>query len=104
MVYWWERRGRGVFLEATPIDVSTLLRERLFEQVETVILTSATLAVGGTFDFLKRRLGVQNAKERILELALRLRRARLCSIRRCICPTRASRISRARRRRKWCNC
>jgi len=66
MVYWWERRGRGMFLEATPIDVSALLRERLFEQVEAVILTSATLAVGGTFDFLKRRLGVQNAKERIL--------------------------------------
>jgi ATP-dependent DNA helicase DinG len=65
-VYWWERRGRGVFLEATPIDVSALLRARLFEQVETVILTSATLAVGGTFDFLKRRLGVENAKESIL--------------------------------------
>jgi ATP-dependent DNA helicase DinG len=67
MVYWWERRGRGVFLQATPIDVSALLRERLFERVETVILTSATLAVGGTFDFIKRRLGVQNIKERILD-------------------------------------
>jgi ATP-dependent DNA helicase DinG len=67
MVYWWERRGRGVFMQATPIDVSSLLRERLFEKVETVVLTSATLAVGGTFDFLKRRLGVQNAKERVLD-------------------------------------
>jgi ATP-dependent DNA helicase DinG len=67
MVYWWERRGRGVFMQATPIDVSTLLRQRLFDQVETVILTSATLAVGGTFDFLKRRLGVQNAKERVVD-------------------------------------
>ncbi|MCJ7503447.1 MAG: ATP-dependent DNA helicase [Acidobacteriia bacterium] len=66
-VYWWERRGRGVFLEASPIDVSALLRERLFERVEAVVLTSATLAVGGTFDFMKRRLGVQNAKERILD-------------------------------------
>jgi ATP-dependent DNA helicase DinG len=65
-VYWWERRGRGVFVEATPIDVSAILRERLFERVETVILTSATLAVGGCFDFLKRRLGVQSAKESIL--------------------------------------
>ena len=65
MVYWWERRGRGVFVQATPIDVSALLREKLFEQVESVILTSATLAVGGSFDFLKRRLGVQNAKERV---------------------------------------
>ncbi len=67
MVYWWERRGRGVFLEATPIDVSPILRERLFEAVESVILTSATLAVGGKFDFLKRRLGIQNTKERILD-------------------------------------
>jgi ATP-dependent DNA helicase DinG len=67
LVFWWERRGRGVFLEASPIDVSAILRERLFERVETVVLTSATLAVGGTFDFLKRRLGVQNAKERILD-------------------------------------
>jgi ATP-dependent DNA helicase DinG len=67
MVYWWERRRRAVFLQATPIDVSLLLRERLFDEVETVILTSATLAVGGSFDFLKRRLGVKNAKERILD-------------------------------------
>lgn len=67
MVYWWERRGRGVFVQATPIDVSTLLRERLFEQVETVILTSATLAVGGNFDFLKRRVGVQNARESVVD-------------------------------------
>ncbi|MGH9468725.1 MAG: ATP-dependent DNA helicase [Terriglobia bacterium] len=64
-VYWWERRGRGVFLEATPIDVSSLLRERLFERVDTVILTSATLAVAGNFDFLKSRLGIENAKEKI---------------------------------------
>jgi ATP-dependent DNA helicase DinG len=67
MVYWWERRGRGVFLEATPIDVAPILRERLFASVDTVILTSATLAVGGNFDFLKRRLGIENAKERILD-------------------------------------
>jgi ATP-dependent DNA helicase DinG len=66
MVFWWERRGRGLFLEATPIDVSPILRERLFERVETVILTSATLAVAGNFSFLKARLGIQNAKERIL--------------------------------------
>jgi len=66
-VYWWERRGRGVFLAATPIDVSALLRARLFEAVETVILTSATLAVAGSFAFLKSRLGIQNARERILE-------------------------------------
>jgi ATP-dependent DNA helicase DinG len=66
-VFWWERRGRGVFLEASPIDVSSALRERLFERVETIVLTSATLAVSGTFDYLKARLGVQSVKERILD-------------------------------------
>ncbi len=53
LVFWWERRGRGVFLEASPIDVSAILRERVFDRVESVVLTSATLAVGGKFDFLK---------------------------------------------------
>lgn len=67
LVYWWERRGRGVFLEASPIDVAPILRERLFGNIRTVILTSATLAVGGRFDFLKRRLGVETAREKILE-------------------------------------
>lgn len=65
MVFWWERRGRGLFMEAAPIDVSVILRERLFERVETAILTSATLSVAGNFSFLKARLGIQNAKEKI---------------------------------------
>jgi ATP-dependent DNA helicase DinG len=64
-VFWWERRGRGVFLEASPIDVSALLRERLFENVECAIMTSATLAVSGSFEFLKRRLGLDYAQEHI---------------------------------------
>ena len=38
-----EKRGRGVFLQATPIEVSTIVAERLFSQVDTVVLTSATL-------------------------------------------------------------
>jgi ATP-dependent DNA helicase DinG len=66
-VYWFERRNKGVFVAATPIDVSEMLRERLFEPFETIILTSATLAVGGRFDFLKQRLGVNMASERVLE-------------------------------------
>jgi ATP-dependent DNA helicase DinG len=65
-VYWFERRGKGVFVAATPIDVSGILRERLFEAFDTVVLTSATLAVGGRFDFLKQRLGLQTVRERVL--------------------------------------
>ena len=65
-VYWFERRNRGVFVAATPIDVSALLREHLFEAFDTIILTSATLAVEGHFQFLKQRLGVDMASERVL--------------------------------------
>jgi ATP-dependent DNA helicase DinG len=66
LVYWYERRTKGVFLTATPIDVSQILRQRLFEQFDTVILTSATLTVGGRFDYIRQRLGIDHAKERTL--------------------------------------
>jgi ATP-dependent DNA helicase DinG len=44
--------------------VSQILRERLFEQFDTVILTSATLTVGNRFEFIRHRLGLDHAKER----------------------------------------
>ncbi len=65
-VYWYERRNKGVFLTATPIDVSQILRERLFEKFDTVVLTSATLTVGGRFDYIRQRLGIDHAKDRTL--------------------------------------
>ncbi len=61
-VYWIERRGRGCFLQATPIDVSSHLRQKLFSTVDSVILTSATLAVAGKFEFTETRLGLKNAR------------------------------------------
>ncbi|MGC8761206.1 MAG: ATP-dependent DNA helicase [Bryobacteraceae bacterium] len=65
-VYWVERRGRNVTLQATPVNVSSLLREKVFSVIPTVILTSATLAVGGTFDYVKDRLGLDGARELIV--------------------------------------
>ena len=65
-VYWYERRNKGIILTATPIDVSEILREKLFDRFDSVVLTSATLAVGGRFDYLKQRLGVQPATEVVL--------------------------------------
>lgn len=59
-VYWLERRGRGVFLRASPIDVSNLLQEKLFDKVETVVMTSATLSTNGKFNFIQNRLGLDN--------------------------------------------
>ncbi|MGH7783560.1 MAG: ATP-dependent DNA helicase, partial [Candidatus Binatia bacterium] len=61
-VYWLERRGKGIFLQASPIDVSMLLKEKLFDKVETCVLTSATLSSNGSFNFIRDRLGLQNGK------------------------------------------
>jgi ATP-dependent DNA helicase DinG len=59
-VYFVETRGRGVYLRATPIDVSERLRELLFERARAAVLTSATLAVDGGFGYLKARLGIED--------------------------------------------
>jgi len=66
-VYWIERRGRRTFLQATPIDVSQLLDERLFDAVDCVVLTSATLAVAGGFEYTQQRLGLRSSRSEIVE-------------------------------------
>jgi ATP-dependent DNA helicase DinG len=84
MVYWMERRisggaerstgraggfrsqSRNTFLQATPIDVSELLTELVFEQIPTVVLTSATLTVQGGFEHIRKRLGLSEARELVV--------------------------------------
>ncbi|HUX44337.1 MAG TPA: ATP-dependent DNA helicase [Terracidiphilus sp.] len=83
MVYWLERRvagtfsekstarsarsqSRTTFLQATPIDVSELLRELVFETIPTVVLTSATLTVQGGFEHMRRRLGLAETRELVV--------------------------------------
>ena len=87
MVYWMERRmgggapdkssttahtggfraqARSTFLQATPIDVSELLHELVFEQIPTVVLTSATLTVQGGFEHMRKRLGLTEARELVV--------------------------------------
>jgi ATP-dependent DNA helicase DinG len=59
LVRWLERRGAAhVGVAAMPLELAPLLKAILFDRVETVVVTSATLAVGGNFDFLTGRLGV----------------------------------------------
>lgn len=65
-VYWVERRARGCFLQATPIDVGEVLAERVFSSIDSVVLTSATLAVAGGFDFVEKRLGVRAARTMVV--------------------------------------
>lgn len=70
-VFWVERRRGGrdrlnVFLQATPIDVAPILKTCLFDKLECAVLTSATLAVGGGFEYVRRRLGLEHAREVVL--------------------------------------
>ena len=62
-VYYLEIRGKGVFLRASPIDVSRIIQKALFENLRTTVLTSATLAVDGTFEYVRGRLGIARADE-----------------------------------------
>ena len=57
-VYWYETRGKGKFLWASPVQVAPILQEHLFHRQMPFIFTSATLAVGNNLDFFKNRLGL----------------------------------------------
>ena len=60
------RSRENVFLQATPIDVGPILRECLWSKLECAALTSATLAVGGGFEYIRQRLGFEHARESVL--------------------------------------
>jgi ATP-dependent DNA helicase DinG len=66
-------RGDGVIVRlcTAPLEVAPLLRTTLFERMRTVVLTSATLTVAGTFRYLRTRIGLSEADaERLGELQL----------------------------------
>jgi ATP-dependent DNA helicase DinG len=68
-VFWLERRsGRqmSTHLQATPIDVSDLLRDLLFENYPSIVLTSATLTVQGGFTHIRKRLGLDEARDLVV--------------------------------------
>lgn len=74
-VTWLEVQNRRVVLSATPVDLSILLRERVFESVTSSVLTSATLATASrdstktsAFDYVRRRFGLDTDDERVDEL------------------------------------
>ncbi len=68
MVYWLEayhtkRSGPRVSLRGAPLDVGPVLRRELFSKVPSVVLTSATLAVGRDeqFQFFRSRIGLTDS-------------------------------------------
>jgi predicted DnaQ family exonuclease/DinG family helicase len=59
-VYWFSQvsRAESLLLRAAPIEVGALLRENVYANRRSTIFTSATLAVGGTFDYFSSRVGL----------------------------------------------
>jgi ATP-dependent DNA helicase DinG len=64
-VYWCEQRGGGIYLRASPVDISAEL-DRLYNKLSSIVLTSATLSTQENFSFIKQRLGIEQAQELIL--------------------------------------
>src|SRR5437867_7729250 len=79
-VSWIERRDRGIFLEACPIDVSGMLEERLFTRVPACVLTSATLTVADSFSYMRTRLGFSEGRELSLATEFNVRKQALLYI------------------------
>jgi predicted DnaQ family exonuclease/DinG family helicase len=59
-VYWFTLFARtdNLVLRAAPINVGMLLRERVYTERRSTVFTSATLAVGGNFDYFRSRVGL----------------------------------------------
>ncbi len=66
-VFWVEPAAANLRLTASPLDVSGLLRDALFARETVCVLTSATLATGGHYDYLRARLGIDHADEVVLQ-------------------------------------
>jgi ATP-dependent DNA helicase DinG len=64
-ISWVERTdGDGRYaVNSAPFDVADYLRTALFNRTQSVVLTSATIATGSSFAFLRRTLGVDDAQE-----------------------------------------
>ncbi|MHC4548033.1 MAG: ATP-dependent DNA helicase [Planctomycetota bacterium] len=65
LVYWVEGAGRAdhSVLRAAPTEVATILRRTVFARTRSVVLTSATLRVAGSFAHFKRRVGLDEPTE-----------------------------------------
>jgi ATP-dependent DNA helicase DinG len=74
LITWAEVDLRRAAIGASPIDLSGLMRARIFESVPSVVLTSATLTSTGSgnrgpsFEYVRSRLGVRDAALEIQEL------------------------------------
>lgn len=78
-VIWLEldRRDGSPVVASAPLRVDETLRGQLYDDRRSVVLTGATLAVQGTFDYMRERLGLEDARELLLDSPFDYRRAAL---------------------------
>lgn len=66
-IYWCEtsswRRTPRILLNATPVNVSQMLKDNLFDVKESIVMTSATLSTNNNFDYFKKRIGIDDCRE-----------------------------------------
>ena len=67
-VYWFTllARTENLVLRAAPINVGSLLHDRVYAERRSTVFTSATLAVGGTFDYFRSRVGLSEGIEELI--------------------------------------
>lgn len=59
-VHWAELRLGHLVLHASPVEIGSLLQDRLYERIGPIVFTSATLAVGQSLEYVERRLGLRD--------------------------------------------
>ena len=80
-IYWVDQdEGGYLTLHAAPENIGPMLERLLFSRKKSVILTSATLAVGGKFDYIRQRLGFLEGDELLVGSPFDYRRAALVLI------------------------
>ncbi|PKB67349.1 MAG: hypothetical protein BZY82_03355 [SAR202 cluster bacterium Io17-Chloro-G3] len=82
IVYWMSMDSLQAIptLNAAPINVGPLLNDRLLAQKESVVLTSATLSIGKSFDYQRERIGFSDGEEMLLGSPFNYRNAALLLI------------------------
>ncbi|SPD73700.1 putative DnaQ family exonuclease/DinG family helicase [uncultured Desulfobacterium sp.] len=53
---WYEKRKKSLVLHVSPLNISEKMKELLYQKVQTIIFTSATLSTNGNFDYIRSRL------------------------------------------------
>ncbi|TMF78966.1 MAG: DNA polymerase III subunit epsilon [Chloroflexi bacterium] len=67
-VYWFAQTQKDdtVMLRSAPLNVGALLRDRVYAERRSIVFTSATLTVGGTFDYFRSRIGLGESVEELV--------------------------------------